>query len=107
MIKKLHCSACRYAVIDKHASEYTQKRCKGCELDSGCACKKRPCVCGDGCEHKGTDDICSKQILKWAAYECGCSESEYYKALLNVTPNGDKQERITWTGCEDGERRRL
>ena len=41
----------------------------------------------------------------WTAYECGCSESEYFKALLNVSPKGDKQDYISWNGCEDGEPR--
>jgi len=41
----------------------------------------------------------------WTAYECGNPESEYHKALLNVTPTGEKQYRITWSGCEYGERR--
>jgi hypothetical protein len=37
--------------------------------------------------------------------ECGNPDSEYHKALLNVTPSGDKQQRITWSGCPCGERR--
>lgn len=41
----------------------------------------------------------------WTAYECGNSHSEYHKSLLNVTPNGEKQERISWSGCSFGERR--
>ena len=41
----------------------------------------------------------------WKAYKCDNAKSEYHKALLNVTPNGDKQLRITWSGCEHGERR--
>lgn len=40
----------------------------------------------------------------WNAYECGNTRSEYHKSLLNVTQNGDKQYRITWAGCEYGER---
>ena len=43
----------------------------------------------------------------WTAYECGNSHSEYHNALLNVTPNGDKQYQISWSGCEHGERRIL
>lgn len=38
----------------------------------------------------------------WTAYECGNPDSEYYKALLNVTPNGDKHSRISWHGCPEG-----
>ena len=105
MIKHIQCAGCRYATVDKNASEYTRKRCKDCELDSGCTCGKKECKCGEGCGLKGTDAICPKQELKWAAYQCGCSDSEYHKALLNVTPNGDKQECISWSGCEYGERR--
>ena len=89
---KIKCTDCRYAVVDQNASDYTQKRCKGCELDSDC-------------EYKGTGSICPKQKLKWAAIQCGCSNSDYYRALLNITPGGDKQEQLCWSGCEDGERR--
>ena len=39
----------------------------------------------------------------WKAYECGNRNSEYYKALLNVTPRGEMLKRITWEGCEEGE----
>ena len=42
---------------------------------------------------------------KWTAYECGNPESGYHRCLLNVTITGDKQERITWSGCPHGERR--
>jgi hypothetical protein len=42
----------------------------------------------------------------WTAFECGNDKSEYHRCLLNITPNGDKRSRITWTGCELGERRR-
>jgi len=88
--------------LDTQASEYTKKHCKRCELDSGCACQKRECVCGGGCGFKGNDAICPRQTLKWAAIQCVCSASEYYRALLNVTVQGDKQHFISWGGCEDG-----
>jgi hypothetical protein len=39
---------------------------------------------------------------KWVAVECGNCESEFYKALLNVTSDGYKQADITWRGCEQG-----
>jgi hypothetical protein len=42
----------------------------------------------------------------WTAYECGNPDSEYHKALLNVRPNGDKQQRVTWGGCPCGEEAR-
>ena len=41
----------------------------------------------------------------WTAYECGNPASEFYKALLNVTPHGAQLQRISWGGCEYGERR--
>jgi len=39
---------------------------------------------------------------KWTAYECGNRDSQYYRALLNVSCDGDKRERVTWKGCEHG-----
>ena len=36
----------------------------------------------------------------WTAYACTNPESEYFGSLLNVTVDGKKQDRITWTGCE-------
>ncbi|OQB13007.1 MAG: hypothetical protein BWY15_01971 [Firmicutes bacterium ADurb.Bin193] len=41
----------------------------------------------------------------WTAYECGNPQSEFYKSLLNVRPDGNKLKRISWPGCEHGERR--
>ena len=41
----------------------------------------------------------------WMAFECGNSASEYHRCLLNVTINGEKQSRITWSGCKFGKRR--
>ena len=38
----------------------------------------------------------------WTAYECGNPESEYHKALINVTPNGERMKNISWQGCEAG-----
>jgi len=40
----------------------------------------------------------------WTAYECGNVKSEFYKSLLNVTINGDMLSRISWSGCDLGER---
>ena len=42
----------------------------------------------------------------WKAMECGNQDSEYYRALLNVTVDGDTQSRITWGGCPLGEEAR-
>jgi len=105
MANKLKCAECLYAKQDMVASEYTKKKCKGCEVDSYCTCKKKSCKCGEGCEFKYTDRICPKQQLKWAAYQCANAASEYHKSLLNVSPNGDKQTEITWSGCKHGKRR--
>jgi hypothetical protein len=91
MATHIKCVSCRFARQDKAASEYTQKHCKGCELR-------------EICPHRKDGVVCDKQILKWAAFECGNSDSEFYKALLNVTPGGDMQDRITWQGCPCGER---
>ena len=52
------------------------------------------------CEYARADKAASDK--SWTAYECGCGESEYFKALLNVTPSGEKQYSITWSGCEEG-----
>jgi len=41
----------------------------------------------------------------WAAYECGNPKSKYYKALINISPEGKKHKRISWYGCEHGERK--
>ena len=54
------------------------------------------------CRYVRPDPEASKG--KWTAYECGKRESEYYRALLNITEGGAKQDSITWTGCEWGER---
>ena len=40
----------------------------------------------------------------WTAYECGNSESPYYRLLLNVDPHGNRLCRVTWHGCPFGER---
>ena len=42
----------------------------------------------------------------WTAYACGNRDSKYYGALLNVAPGGNKQDRITWSGCECGRARK-
>jgi len=99
----VRCAQCRYVMQDTTASEYTHKRCKGCALDAHCTCLKKVCKCGKGCEYRNIDIICPKQMLNWAAYECSNSRSEYHKALLNVTINGDKRTVISWSGCKEGQ----
>jgi hypothetical protein len=115
MAIEIKCANCAYARQDKKASTYTKKHCAKCEQWADCpicaGCKKR-----EGCKSRlkqtnkqscdrRCDAVCSEQTLIWKAVECGNPESEYYKALLNVTPNGDKQLRVTWSGCPCGERR--
>ena len=100
----IRCADCIHTCQDKHASIYAMKRCKDCELDACCSCHKKKCGCGKGCMYRGTNDICPMQTLKWPAIECGNKKSMYYKALLNVNINGNKLSRITWGGCERGER---
>lgn len=41
----------------------------------------------------------------WAAYQCGNPRSEYHRALINISPRGKRHKRISWSGCELGERR--
>ena len=114
MANHIRCANCRFAQQDKTPSEYTQKRCGKCELRDDCevcrgctrrgACKARinP-KCKQSCERR-LDTLCSQQMLKWPAIQCTNTESEYYRALLNITLGGDKQERITWACCPLGER---
>ena len=59
--------------------------------------------CAD-CRYAVVDkNVCEKN---WTAYECGNSRSQYYKSLLNITPDGGMQDHITWHGCVYGERGR-
>ena len=104
MSTHIKCIECRYAGQDVAASEYVRRRCKDCELDNRCSCHKKDCRCGEGCEYKSTDVLCPKQTLKWAAIQCTCSASDYYRALLNINTNGDMLNRIVWSGCPHGER---
>jgi hypothetical protein len=55
------------------------------------------------CKYARPDKTSSEK--GWTAYECGNPHSEFYKSLLNVRPNGDKLKRVSWGGCEFGERR--
>ena len=95
-------------VHEKHCAKCELREdceiCRGCEKRDDCKARKSP-------KHKQSCDlrldmICSKQGLVWAAIQCTNPESEYHKALLNVSINGDMQDRVTWSGCIDGERRR-
>ena len=55
--------------------------------------------CAD-CRYAQVDENASES--SWTAYECVNSRSEYHKALLNVTINGNMQSFISWCGCEHG-----
>jgi hypothetical protein len=41
----------------------------------------------------------------WEAYECSNPKSEYHKSLINISEDGNKHKRISWSGCEHGERK--
>jgi hypothetical protein len=41
----------------------------------------------------------------WTAYECGNPKSEYHKSLINISEDGNKHKRISWSGCQHGERK--
>jgi hypothetical protein len=110
--KMIKCSRCEYAQQDKNASEYSVKHCRKCEKWEDCeicrGCKKAD-TCkvrtsqskNQRCERRG-ENICSQQFCKWAAIQCVNPDSEYHGALLNVSPSGDKQSRVTWSGCCEG-----
>ncbi len=55
------------------------------------------------CRFATTDKSASDK--DWTAYECGNPKSEYHKSLVNISENGDKHKRISWSGCEHGERK--
>jgi hypothetical protein len=114
--KNIPCAVCVYARQDVKASAYTQKRCGKCEIRKDCEicrdCEKRNgCLarinpkCKQSCERR-LDAVCSGQQLVWAAIQCTNPKSEYHRALLNITLNGDIQSRVTWNGCACGETRR-
>jgi len=110
----IRCANCRFAQQDKKASEYTQKRCGKCELREDCEvcrccktrndCKARTSPKSKQICDRRLDTICSQQTLKWAAIQCANPESEYHRALLNVTLGGDSQDQVTWVGCPLGEK---
>lgn len=41
----------------------------------------------------------------WEAYECGNPKSEYHKSLINISEDGKKHKRISWSGCSHGQRK--
>lgn len=55
------------------------------------------------CRFAAIDEYASDK--DWTAYQCSNHKSEYHKSLLNVTEDGDRCMRITWSGCEHGERK--
>ena len=48
------------------------------------------------CRFAKVDEYVSES--RWKAYECSNPESKYHKALLNVSADGDKHTRISWSG---------
>jgi hypothetical protein len=113
--KNIRCAECEYARPDKKASTYTRKHCKvcdrrdacelcrGCQERDNCKARKNPKLT-QSCARR-VDTVCPKQTLTWTAYQCTNSDSEYHRALLNVTVHGGMQTEITWCGCAEGERR--
>jgi hypothetical protein len=77
--------------------------CRGCEKYADWKARVNPNA-KQSCDRR-FENICPQQTLNWAAYQCTNIDSEYYKALLNVTVGGDMQTHITWSGCEEGERK--
>jgi hypothetical protein len=114
MEKHIRCRDCEYAKQDRNASDYTIKHCKSCDKWDSCpicfGCKKKD-ICKarqsrnntQSCNRR-SDTVCPKQDVVWAAYQCTNCDSEYHRALLNVSYNGDRQLRISWSGCECGEK---
>jgi hypothetical protein len=112
MVKHIRCAKCRFAQQDMQASEYAKKQCgkcetrEACEICRGCRrrvdCKARKNPANtQSCERR-LDTVCSQQRLKWAAIQCTNPASEFYRALLNVSPNGDMLDSVTWSGCVCG-----
>ncbi len=52
------------------------------------------------CKYVRADKSASSK--NWTAFECGNADSEFYRCLLNVTKNGERQFQVTWCGCECG-----
>ena len=55
------------------------------------------------CRFAAVDESASDN--DWKAYECSNPKSKYHKSLINISEDGSKQQRITWPGCEHGERK--
>ena len=55
------------------------------------------------CKYAQPDKHLSEK--NWTAYQCVKRDSDYFGCLVNVGANGDKHKRISWGGCEHGERR--
>jgi len=75
-------------------------RCINCKFT-----RKDPDAPGNGLMTVKNKYTGEKTTVEWYGIECGNCHSEYYKALLNVSINGDRQMSVTWSGCEYGERR--
>ncbi len=79
MSKQTHCAGCRFASIDPKAPGNGIMKVRN--------------------RRKGV----YRSIL-WQGVECDNPGSEYYKALLNVNPEGQRMQKITWPGCPHGKR---
>jgi hypothetical protein len=58
------------------------------------------CIRCEACRFVRVDRQASR--FGWTAYKCGNRDSEYFGALLNVTPHGGGRDGIIWEGCGDG-----
>ena len=115
MVNHIGCARCRFVRPDLKASEYTKKQCGKCELRENCeicrGCSLRDeCPARKSSKHKQScerrlETTCSQQKLLWTALECGNPDSEYYRALVNITKSGARLSWITWSGCLFGEKR--
>ena len=55
------------------------------------------------CRFARVDKAASEK--NWTAYTCSNPNSEYHMALLNISVDGNKLKRISWSGCVCGERK--
>ena len=76
--KKIPCAQCRYARPATHVHVAEDD-----EMSAGRANGKRP-------------------RIKLIDIECGNSDSEFYRSLLNIASNGNREDSILWGGCDHG-----
>ena len=57
----------------------------------------------EDCRYVVVDEAFSEK--KWTAYQCGNHKSKYHRSLVNVSINGNRSTKISWSGCVVGERK--